>query len=299
MKFHLKQTRANLFFSGKILIYLFAVVLFIGLSSSVSFAPTKINPQPSKMSESELADIDAQAFFKIEHFASSDQFWSTPTVVESSTNGSLGQDTYPVYTFYNTGSQNVIRISLDMEVQAHGFVESQRQGYRYGWQGAGSGDEWGWDIDFPNFWAGDRSSTGTGRPIVLNGIILDVGFDNIGNNATRTLNYIEVGSLHVTGNVTQTIEKVNGLFAQGGTGTNNGVALRQTASGTRVLNFNNDVFTFVFANKYAYKTYDGAQPVDLSGSDDIAPGHVRGTFVKIPNYHTTDNLHRPGDAGGW
>ncbi|MGB5217629.1 MAG: hypothetical protein WBN66_04970 [Smithella sp.] len=282
----MKQTRAKLFFSGKILISLFAIVLFIGLSSSVSFAPTKINPKAAKMSDSELADIDAQAFFKIEHFASSDLFWTTPTVDGT-------------YTKYNTGSQNVIRISLDMEVQAHGFVEAQRQGYRYGWQGATAVAEWGWDIDFPNFWAGDRSADGTGRPLVLNGIFLDFGFDNIGVNATRTLNYIEVGSLNASGNVTQTIEKVNGMFAQGGTGTNNGVALRQTASGTRVINFNNVAFSFVFASKYAYKTYNGNEPVDFSGSDDIAPGHVRGTFVKIPTYHTTNDLHRPGDAGGW
>ena len=290
MKTHLKQTRANLFFSGKILISLFAVVLFIVLSSSVSFAPTKINPNPSKMSDSDLADIDAQAFFKIEHFASSDLFWTTPSVISSSQEFVSGLEytsfQWPEFTRYNTGSQNVIRISLDMEVQVHAFVEGQRHGYRYGFQGASGTDpdiQWGWDIDFTNFFMGDRSSTGTGAPLVLNGIYLDVGFNGIGNNATRTLNYIEVGSLQTTGNVTQTIEKVNLLSAQGGTGTNNGVAFRQTASGTRVLNFNNDVFAFVFANKYDYKVYDGSTPAEP----------VVGTFVKIPNYHTTDDLQRP------
>ena len=309
MKIHLQQARANLFFSGKILISLFVVVLFIGLSSSVSFAPTKISPKGAKMSDSDLADIDAQAFFKIEHFASSDQFWSTPSVISQSdipgtTHWSAwvyAPDTgdYAVWATYNTGSQNVIRISLDMEVQVHAFVEGQRHGYRLGWQGAAAiGDpnpQWGWDIDFTNFYMGDRSSNGTGAPLVLDGIFLDVGFDNLGSNTNRTLNYIEVGSMHTSGNVTQTIEKVNGLFAQGGTGTNNGVALRQTASGTRVLNFNNSVFSFVFANKYAYKTFDGTEhvPVDPDGAGGIPAGYVKGSFVKIPEYHTTDDLQRP------
>ncbi len=298
MKIHLKQTRANLFFSAKTIISLFAIVLFIALSSSVSFAPTKISPKAAKMSESELADIDAQAFFKIDHYASTDLFWTTPSVISSSTEFVSGVEytsfQWPDYTRYNTGSDNVIRISLDMEVQAHGFVAAQKHGYRYGMQG-GVGllnlyqDQWGWDIDFPNFWVGDRSPDGTGAPLKLDGIILDVGFDNIGDNATRTLNYIEVGSLHTTGNVTQTLERVNGLFIQGGTGTNNGVAYRQTASGTRVVNFNNQVFTFVFANKYDYMVRSG----------DTPPRPIVGTFVKIPNYHTDNDLHRPGDAGGW
>jgi len=294
MQIHCNQTGGRFFFYGKILTSLFTAVLFIALSSSVSFAPTKISPKPSKMSDSELADIDAQAFFKIEHFASTDEFWSSPTFISSSQDWVSGTEytsyQWPVYHRYSTGSQNVIRISLDMEVQAHGFVESQKMGYRYGYQGGAGTNEWGWDIDFLNFWMGDRSSSGTGAPLILDGLIMDFGFDNFGNNATRTLNYIEVGSMHTTGNVTQTLIKVNGLFVQGGTGTNNGIALRQTASGTRVVNFNNDVFTFVFANKYNYETHTGNTP---------ALGNVEGTFVKIPNYHTDDNLHRPGDGGVW
>lgn len=295
MQIHCNQTGGRFFFYGKILTSLFTAVLFIALSSSVSFAPTKISPKPSKMSDSELADIDAQAFFKIEHFASTDEFWSSPTFISSSQDWVSGTEytsyQWPVYHRYSTGSQNVIRISLDMEVQAHGFVESQKMGYRYGMQGGATGvNRWGWDIDFPNFWMGDRSSSGTGAPLILDGLILDFGFDNFGNNATRTLNYIEVGSMHTTGNVTQTLTKVNGLFVTGGTGTNNGICLRQTASGTRVVNFNNDVFTFVFANKYNYETHTGGTP---------PLGNVEGTFVKIPNYHTDDNLHRPGDGGVW
>ena len=306
MKINSKQAKVELFFLERIFTVLLVVVLLIGLSSSVSYAPTKISPNPKKMTDAELADIDAQAFFKIEHFASTDLFWTTPTVISQSdipgtthyTGGWWSADTgnYNVYQRYNTGSENVIRISLDMEVQAHGFIEAQRHGYRYGWQGDSDllGNEtgqnqWGWDVDFPNMWLGDRSSDGTGAPLRLDGIIIDLGFDNFANATTRKLNYIELGSQHTTGNVTQTLDRINGLTMDGGTGTNNGVLLRQTASGTRVAQFNNEVFTFIFSTKYHWVSHNGTNYRDP----------LTGFFIKLDSYHTDNDLHRPGDAGGW
>ena len=252
MKMNLKQTRVRpLFF--KIFCALFAVTLFVAFSSSTGYAPTR-------MSDSELSEIEGQAFFKIEHFPASSEFWD---VVDPS--GA------PVGRKYNTGSQNVIRISMGIDVEAHAFIESQKMGYYNG----------GWDQDHTNFWVGDRSSTGDGGPLRLNGLYIDLGYDNIGNAANRTLNYVEIGSMRVTGNVTQTINSINGLIADG-TGANNGVMLRQTASGTRVVNFNNEIMSFVFASKYNYESNVGSKNTVVSG-----------IFLKIPSYHSGSELQRP------
>lgn len=252
MKMNLKQTRVRpLFF--KIFCALFAVTLFVAFSSSTGYAPTQ-------MSDSELSEIEGQAFFKIEHFPASSEFWD---VVDPS--GA------PVGRKYNTGSQNVIRISMGIDVEAHAFIESQKMGYYNG----------GWDQDHTNFWVGDRSSTGDGGPLRLNGLYIDLGYDNIGNAANRTLNYVEIGSMRVTGNVTQTINSINGLIASG-TGANNGVMLRQTASGTRVVNFSNEIMSFVFASKYNYES-------NANSTNTV----VSGIFLKIPSYHSGSELQRP------
>ena len=252
MKMNLKQTRVRpLFF--KIFCALFAVTLFVAFSSSTGYAPTQ-------MSDSELSEIEGQAFFKIEHFPASSEFWD---VVDPS--GA------PVGRKYNTGSQNVIRISMGIDVEAHAFIESQKMGYYNG----------GWDQDHTNFWVGDRSSTGDGGPLRLNGLYIDLGYDNIGNAANRTLNYVEIGSMRVTGNVTQTINSINGLIAAG-TGANNGVMLRQTASGTRVVNFNNEIMSFVFASKYNYES-------NANSTNTV----VSGIFLKIPSYNSDSEFQRP------
>jgi len=252
MKMNLKQTRVRpLFF--KIFCALFAVTLFVAFSSSTGYAPTQ-------MSDSELSEIEGQAFFKIEHFPASSEFWDV-----------VNPSGAPVGRKYNTGSQNVIRISMGIDVEAHAFIESQKMGYYKG----------GWDQDHTNFWVGDRSSTGDGGPLRLNGLYIDLGYDNIGNAANRTLNYVEIGSMRVTGNVTQTINSINGLIAAG-TGANNGVMLRQTASGTRVVNFNNEIMSFVFASKYNYES-------NANSTNTV----VSGIFLKIPSYHSGSEIQRP------
>lgn len=252
MKMNLKQTRVRpLFF--KIFCALFAVTLFVAFSSSTGYAPTQ-------MSDSELSEIEGQAFFKIEHFPASSEFWDV-----------VNPSGAPVGRKYNTGSQNVIRISMGIDVEAHAFIESQKMGYYNG----------GWDQDHTNFWVGDRSSTGDGGPLRLNGLYIDLGYDNIGNAANRTLNYVEMGSMRVTGNVTQTINSINGLIAAG-TGANNGVMLRQTASGTRVVNFNNEIMSFVFASKYNYES-------NANSTNTV----VSGIFLKIPSYHSGSEIQRP------
>lgn len=281
MKIDLKQTKVRpLFF--KIFFAFFAVALFFFLTSSVGYAPTR-------MSDSELSEIEGQAFFKIEHFGTGVDFWTTPTVISSSYNATyIRYDDYPVFATYHTGSQNVIRISMAIDVEAHAHIDSQKMGYHPGQEGGVAGDTNGWDQDHTYFWVGDRPTSGYGTngegngPLILQGLYIDLGYDNVANATSRVLNYIEIGSQHVTGNVTQTIGTINGLvMGAGGTGQNDGVMLRQTASGTRVVNFNNEVMAFVFAAKYRYEDHQ---------SDAT---NVSGIFLKIPSYDTSDDLLRP------
>ena len=293
MKILLIQTIVRYLLYSKIFVAFFACASFLLLSLFVGCAPAKPSMKPQKMTDAELADIDAQAFFKIEQFAATDLFWTTPTVISQSdipgtthyTGGWWSADTadYNVYQHYNTGSTNVIRISLDMDVAATGFIEGQRHGYRHGWQG-GTVDvmQWGWDQDHENFMIGNINATGDDSLITASGVYLDLGFDNLANADTRKLNYIELGSMNVNGNVTHTMKRISALLMDSGTGQNDGVLLRQTGSGTRVVTFKNELFSYIFASKYHYEDHEG------DGTD------VTGFFFKQPSYDTVDDCMRPG-----
>jgi hypothetical protein len=254
MKINFKQIIAKLFFSHKFFLTLLTVALFLFLSSS-SYAPTK-------MSDSDLSDIDGKAFLKIDHYTSATNFWTTPTYgSESST--------------YQTDSQDVIRISLAVDADVNVHIASFKLGYHNGLEK--SAYVTGWDEDMTPFYFGARDRS---DELHWKGIFLDFGFDNIGTNATRTLNYIEFGTMNATGQVTATINTVNGLILGQGTGQNNGVMLRQTAAGSRIIQFNGDVLSFVFASKYSYASYNGTAT------------SVSGIFVKMPSYSNSD-LTRP------
>jgi hypothetical protein len=237
MKINFKQTIVKLIFSDKTLLTLLACAVLFFIFSSNSFAPTKA------MSDSDLSEVSAQALFQITQYSGTSAFG------------------------YNTGSANVVRLSLniDMEIMAH--ITSFKMGYY------DNGTTTGWDQDVTNyFWGSVNHTTST---LLLHGLFADFGFDNIGNNATRTLNYIEVGSMDTTGQVTGTINTLNGLVSNLGTGQNNGVLIRTTASGTRTIHFSHEVLSFIFATKYRY--------VDNGGN---ATSGLSGIWTKIPNYNS-------------
>jgi len=58
------------------------------------------------------------------------------------------------------------------------------------------------------FWGGLDHTT---SPLKWQGLFVDFGFDNISNNATRTLNYIEIGTMSASGMVRGTINTINGM----------------------------------------------------------------------------------------
>ncbi|MGD0277808.1 MAG: hypothetical protein ABSC11_00725 [Smithella sp.] len=174
-----------------------------------------------------------------------------------------GQSLFNITTYSNiNGSNNVIQIDLGIDVNIFSYQYNYKMGYYNG----------GWDLDTQNFYYG--SQDGTTSPLILEGIYMEFGFDNITNNAGRTLNYIEFGSKHVYGNVSGTMSTVSGLFTNQGTGQNSGVLYRQTASGKQVLHFNNDIMGFIFASKYVYTDPEG----------DVST--VKGIFNLIPNHNT-------------
>jgi len=242
-------------FPFRVFIVLLAVAVFFFVFQSVSFAPTKlpenkphgINTKP--LTDEELSDINAQALFRLTQYTSS----------------------------YGTGSSNVIRLDLGVQQIMNAHIDSFKMGYY-----TNLGGNTGWDNDTTNyFWGGTDFSAGIpSTTLTWNNMFLELGFDNIGNNATRTLNYIDFGTSDAVGQITGTINVITGL-TQGGTGTNSGVLLRQTASGTRIVNFEGENLSFVFANKYRF--------VGSAGTMD----NLQGIFLRLPNYHTTNDLSRP------
>lgn len=237
MKLSRKQTIVKSLFSDKNLLTLLTCAVFFFIFTSPGFAPTKLT-------DDDLADVEAQSsLFQVYQF----------------TNASL--------TPWNgTDSQNIVRLSLNIDLEMMSHMQSFKLGYY------NNGSATGWDQDTTNYFWGDVERTGSS--LVWHGLFIDFGFDNLTSNTTRTLNYIEVGTMSCTGQVTGTINTINGMISDGGTGQNNGVLIRQTATATRTIHFNNEIMSFIFATRYRYQVYL------TSGTGST----VSGIFIKIPNY---------------
>jgi hypothetical protein len=241
MKINCKQTIAKLFSSFNMLVVLLAGLMIL-FSSSTSFAPTK-------MSDADLSDVEAQALISIQRFTGS-------TAVNFGTFS------------HTTGSQDTIRLMLGLNFGLSGHIRN----FKMGWYGGG------WDLDSTNWFFG---TTDRNTMLQWTGVFLDFGFDSYTSNASRHLNYIEMGTMSASGQITETINTLNSMVA-GGTGSNEGVLLRATASGTRIVNFNNEFMSFVFATKYSY-----ASPAGAGSTSNLS-----GIFIKIPGYNT-NTVNRP------
>jgi hypothetical protein len=248
MKVSCKQTIAKFFPPLIVILFLLAGAITL-FTSSTSYAPTKL-------SDTELSDVEGQALFDVTHYSGSA---SIPFGSRS----------------YSTQSEDVIRLNLGLEARLNGHMRSFKMGYYYG--NVQSTLNTGWDQDTTNYFWGttDRAS-----PLRWNGVFIDFGFDNYSNNSTRVLNYVEIGTMSSSGFVTGTINTVTGLI-NGGTGSNNGLMLRQTAAGQRIIRYENEVLSFVFATKYQY--------VNPGGSTH---SNLKGIFIKMPDY-SNDDLSRP------
>jgi hypothetical protein len=257
MKKNSKSTKIKLFLLGRGLLVMLTSLIFFFMSPSISFAPTKIIDdsgfaktkainfaEKQMMSDEELSNTNAQAFF------------------------SLAQ------TSNQYGSQNVITLNLGARVDVLAHVDSFKIGYYYN---SSSPEPWGWDYNVTNFFfGGSNQHTSTSvEPLVLKGLFLQVGFDNISNATTRKLNYIDFGTMSASGPVTGSLRMLNALVSNAGTGQNNGVLLRQTAAGRQTIIFADEPMTFLFAAKYSYTDNGGATTSNL-----------RGFFQKIPTQST-------------
>ena len=130
MRINDQQTIAKFLFSRKIIIIPLVVMVFLFVSASISFAPTKLsakNPDQLRslrshdvMNDQELSDVNAQSFF------------------------------FQMTQFADTrGSQNVIRLDLGVNMVTNAHIESFKMGYY------DNGPHTGWDIDVTNyFWGG-------------------------------------------------------------------------------------------------------------------------------------------------
>ena len=225
MKINCKQTIVKFPFADRIILALLTILMFFFISSSVSFAPTRL------MSDSELSHVEGQALFQITNTSNAN------------------------------GSANVIKIYLGIDLNMFAHMDSFRMGYY-----KNSDNVTGWDVDTTNYYWGSSDLVST--PLVWKGVFLELGFDNISNSTTRTLNYLDIGTSSASGTILGSLNTLNGMVATSGTGQNGGILLRQTGSGTRTVSFNNWMLSFVFATKYNYHTSTG----------------LHGIFIKIPNY---------------
>lgn len=243
MKINCKQTIAKLFswYGTLVVLLTSAIVLF---SFSTSFAPTK-------MSDAELSDVEAQSLLSIINYTNS-------AAVDFRGNS------------YWTGSQDVIRIKLGIDLNINAHMQSLKMGY---WN---NGDGYGWDQDTSNFFWGTTDRT---TPLAFKGLYIDFGFDNLTNSATRKLNYIELGTMTASGQVTGSLNTTTSMILNG-TGQNQGVLMRQTASGRRIITFPNTLQAFIFATKYNYS------------SDGRSTAGLEGIFQKLPQYDS-DNVNEP------
>lgn len=226
-------------YSALVVLLAGAIVLF---SFSKGYAPTKL-------SDAELSDVEAQSLFSIERFS------GNPTV------------DYGSYDYW-PGSQDVVRLKLGLDLYQGAHFYAFKWGY---WN---NGSQTGWDQDTTNYFWG---TTDRNTPLKWTGVFIDFGFDNFTSNANRHLNYVEVGTMSASGQVAGFINTISQLCV-GGTGTNQGVLMRQTAAGDRIVPFNNVPMGFVFATRYRWWTSGGY------GTDNL-----RGIFVKTPAYNSNDS----------
>jgi hypothetical protein len=204
---------------------------FLAFLVAVAFfiisSPVCFAPTKEVMSDLELSNVEGQALID---------------VVESSN---------------VNGSTDVIRVNMGIDLNLQAYVGSMKLGYYNNGTGPG------WDEDITNLFLGsvNRSSS-----LVLSGLYLEVGFDNLGNDATRKLNYIELGTNSATGTVTGTMNSVSALMAGNG-GPNTGVVTRLADGSTQTVTFNNETLSLLFTSKYNYST----------------SSNLSGIFIKMPS----------------
>ena len=150
------------------------------------------------------------------------------------------------------GSTDVIRVNMGIDLNLQAYVGSMKLGNYNN----------GWDENITNLFLGsvDRSSS-----LVLSGLYLEVGFNNLSDDAKRKLNYIEFGTNSATGSVTGTMNTISALTAGNG-GSNTGVVTRLADGTTKTITFNNESLSFLFTSKYNYST----------------SSNLSGIFIKMP-----------------
>jgi len=204
------------------------LAFLVAVAFFIMSSPVCFAPTKEVMSDLELSNVEGQALIN---------------VVESSN---------------VNGSTDVIRVNMGIDWTVQAYVGSMKLGN----YDNGNGKGLGWDENITNLFLGsvDRSSS-----LVLSGLYLEVGFDNLSNDATRKLNYIELGTNSATGSVTGTMNTVSALMASNG-GSNTGVVTRLANGSTETVTFNNETLSLLFASKYNYST----------------SSNLSGIFIKMP-----------------
>ena len=256
MKMNSKPTRIKLLLLSRGLFVLLTALILLSVSSSISFAPTKMMDDSKSdqtksvnfvgkkmMSDDELSETNAQAFFSI-------------------TQGS------------GYGSANVITLNLGARVEVVAHIDSFKIGYYYNISTPQIGTKWGWDYDVTNFYFGgsNQYTSSSAVPFVLKGLYLQVGFDKISDPDKRKLNYIDFGTMSASGPATGSFNMLNAMVTTASIGQNRGVMIRQTLGKRQTVTFTDDRLSFLFASKYNYTDENGYTTTGL-----------KGFFQKIPD----------------
>jgi len=249
MKTKSKQRLKKLLLPSSGILALFVTVMFFFLSSSVSFAPTKLIAesehsksrsigfaQKGLMSDDELSATNAQSFLTIDTLTGADKH----------------------------GSQDAFRVNINLRAEVNLYQASSKWGYY------NNGTNTDWDTNAEAYYFGQENKI---TPLIITGGRVEMGFDNIADPTKRKLNYLEISTPDLYGPVSATFVRMTALVVNASTGSNNGVLYRVTAAQSyrRTQTFEHIPLGFLFAAKYDYTPIDKATVVP-----------IRGVFTKMP-----------------
>lgn len=131
---------------------------------------------------------------------------------------------YSSFTFEN----DIARAYFNIEARTFTEIESLKMGYY------DDGATLGWDEDWTNVSLG--SST---QDLVCKGFYIEAKFSNLADPATRTLDYLKVGTPSMTGPISATFNSFSGHIESGGVVAIDG---RRLNLGTRTITSTNSEF---------------------------------------------------------
>lgn len=142
-----------------------------------------------------------------------------------------GYSSFTLETDVLDPTKTTARALLNIETRTFTEIDSLKMGYYEKVPGSG----FGWDEDWTNVSLGSAT-----EDLVCKGLFIEAKFSNLSDPATRTLEYIKVGTPHMTGPITAEFNSFSGRI-ENGTGGLVYEGVRQNL-GKNTIYSNNDEF---------------------------------------------------------